>query len=751
MKEKDRKIQEIADALGIDKEDIDKESFYPIVFTNSEKDKKVDLYIKSKNKKPLNIKEIKDSNILLKYNLTFDNCIFKEGIEISNEEENYEPGGISFNKCVFNKGLCINYIKFNNFTLQECKVKNKIELQNLEIQNFKISRSRFYKNFKFTSCSFGRFQIHTSIFKNGLTMLRNYIQETTFDIDKNVFGEKFKLESTEFNNYFKISNSKFKKGIELKNCSLKENCDFKGNIFCSEVDFSNSKFKNDIFFDNSIFKKTANFKRVHFYQTICFDNVDFKSPPNFSGAYFEKNAIFTNSKFKYTFNDIKSDFKDKTEQDNNSVISDLRTSFAMIKNILNKDGNLLDATNHHKYELYCKELELSDELEVVLNDKKTNTAIKFIKNSKRQRLNITKIFLFLFNMLVFTIMSSVKFIFYTIARTIIFLSLIPIFGIICILYALKIIKNIFCFLFSKQEFTLHKKIKNKLDEINSKNILDLTKWLDYATLHTYRNTSDHHTNFAKILNFTIGMIAVFGIVSLCLIKLNEFLTYQANENFSTYISFMFFGLILFLTSIPNKITQNKKNLIVVLFFTASLFTISATTYASFMSNVAFCILVYIGCILVYYFAFSSKKAILILITRLLAYTAFMGIIIIKPALLNPLFGVFQNENFGTKNLEATFMFMGHDEKEKLDIFLKDKNITVNFNDKKEILNLNRIKLDKLIKTIEKHETKQVTKAIKSDISSRDIMRSLSIIYSIIMLLCIYSLAKTARKSSIIQN
>lgn len=39
--------------------------------------------------------------------------------------------------------------------------------------------------------------------------------------------------------------------------------------------------------------------------------------------------------------------------------NDFRDSFRTFKNALVKDNNLLDASNFHKCELYCKEIELN--------------------------------------------------------------------------------------------------------------------------------------------------------------------------------------------------------------------------------------------------------------------------------------------------------------------------------------------------------------------------------------------------------
>ncbi|EDP4054421.1 hypothetical protein FV948_08535, partial [Campylobacter jejuni] len=55
--------------------------------------------------------------------------------------------------------------------------------------------------------------------------------------------------------------------------------------------------------------------------------------------------------------------KNKKEQDKKSLdkfANDFRDSFRTFKNALIKDNNALDASNFHKYELYCKEIELKE-------------------------------------------------------------------------------------------------------------------------------------------------------------------------------------------------------------------------------------------------------------------------------------------------------------------------------------------------------------------------------------------------------
>ncbi|EAJ6107942.1 pentapeptide repeat-containing protein, partial [Campylobacter jejuni] len=56
-----------------------------------------------------------------------------------------------------------------------------------------------------------------------------------------------------------------------------------------------------------------------------------------------------------------------------------------------------------------------------------------------------------------------------------------------------------------------------------KTMLDFTLWFDCVLLQVYRNTSNHHTNFLKILNFTILMISSYAIFGLLFLNNMDFI------------------------------------------------------------------------------------------------------------------------------------------------------------------------------------------------------------------------------------
>ncbi|EGY2025906.1 hypothetical protein JHW94_001310 [Campylobacter jejuni] len=144
--------------------------------------------------------------------------------------------------------------------------------------------------------------------------------------------------------------------FQMDNCVFEDRVTIKG------------KFNDNVYFNNSIFKNYANFHTCEFEKTASFYGVRFEKTPNFSQAIFKGNLNAVNTNLNFTFDDlqerIKQEYKDfnktKEEKPLDKIANDFRDSFRIFKNALIKDNNALDASNFHKYELYCKEIELKE-------------------------------------------------------------------------------------------------------------------------------------------------------------------------------------------------------------------------------------------------------------------------------------------------------------------------------------------------------------------------------------------------------
>lgn len=143
--------------------------------------------------------------------------------------------------------------------------------------------------------------------------------------------------------------------FQMDNCVFEDRVTIKG------------KFNDNVYFNNSIFKDYANFHTCEFEKTANFYGVRFEKTPNFSQAIFKGNLNVVNTNLNFAFDDlqerIKQEYKDfnetKEEKPLDKIANDFRDSFRNFKNALIKDNNLLDASKFHKYELYCKEIELN--------------------------------------------------------------------------------------------------------------------------------------------------------------------------------------------------------------------------------------------------------------------------------------------------------------------------------------------------------------------------------------------------------
>ncbi|ATM02050.1 pentapeptide repeat-containing protein [Campylobacter jejuni] len=179
--------------------------------------------------------------------------------------------------------------------------------------------------------------------------------------------------------------------FQMDNCVFEDRVTIKG------------KFNDNVYFNNSIFKNYANFHTCEFEKTANFYGVRFEKTPNFSQVIFKGNLNAINAKLNFTFDDLQQRIKQECtsyesqrttkkagvipnlyqEKSLDKFANDFRDSFRTFKNALIKDNNLLDASNFHKYELYCKEIELKQNWDKKGENVKNTTDLE--KNVSRIR------------------------------------------------------------------------------------------------------------------------------------------------------------------------------------------------------------------------------------------------------------------------------------------------------------------------------------------------------------------------------
>ncbi|HEB9336977.1 TPA: pentapeptide repeat-containing protein [Campylobacter coli] len=143
---------------------------------------------------------------------------------------------------------------------------------------------------------------------------------------------------------------------------IMENCHFYKAIHFSGI------FKENVFFNNSKFNDYVNFQTCDFEKTASFYGVTFDKTPNFSQVIFKDSINLINVKTNFDFENLNTTIE-SIDKPKNETANDFRDSFRTLKNALIKDNNLLDASNFHKYELYCKEIELENKKDKTFKDK----------------------------------------------------------------------------------------------------------------------------------------------------------------------------------------------------------------------------------------------------------------------------------------------------------------------------------------------------------------------------------------------
>lgn len=210
----------------------------------------------------------------------------------------------------------------------------------------------------FQDCTFGEICIHLCTFKK--LIFQNCVFQKRASFAKCIF-EEIVFQNCIFEDEVIITESHFK-GTAKFECSFKKEVNFSDCIF-GEIGIKNSR----VYFDRSIFCKAPFFARARFYGEITsFYKVIFEQIPNFTQALFQTNLNLVNTYLNFDYDVTFEIIKGRNCQNNFSIVqqkaNDFRDSFRIFKNTLSKEGNILDASNYHRVELYCKEIELDSKV-----------------------------------------------------------------------------------------------------------------------------------------------------------------------------------------------------------------------------------------------------------------------------------------------------------------------------------------------------------------------------------------------------
>ncbi|EMF4994105.1 pentapeptide repeat-containing protein [Campylobacter coli] len=559
---------------------------------------------------------------------------------------------------------------------------------------------------------------YKSIFKKEVYINCNCLERLNFSHCE--FESKVSLRFLKDNKY-----KEFHNGVNFSNCIFKNEVDFsyfvsgaplpnnkyynnaqntlfKDCIFENKVDFHNSKITNNIYFNNAHFKDYVDFHECEFEKTASFYGVRFDKAPNFSACYFkEPKAV----------------------------------------NLINVDIDKLDFKSLEQYikdkyqdETYENKQELTEE------QRNNNCKLKCAKHLKDSFRVIKDVLITQNNTLEAQEWHKLE------------------------LYAKE----------KENHINLNVKEREKNTDI-FKNILI---WFNCVLLNVYRNTSDHHNDFLKILNFTIGMIALYGVFFYLLLEVYMYLDIIFIESFFRFkiIDYIYLCLFVFLTIIM-FLYKNKKSI----FAKSILFlTIYITFYIVYIKilnfiNITyfrewfFYLLCYIIGIYIFYlaFIFISKFKFINFILKLCIYLAFLSIWILSSNFINPFTGVFSSDKLYESQFEKSLNDLNTSAiinlasilQNDFNLHLKDQNISFTelnsakasiIANKENLLKLNDVNSN-IAKEVLGEKYTELLKTINQDKIIENIIKSTSVLYGIILLLCIFSLQKTARKNSIVPS
>ncbi|MBZ7968357.1 pentapeptide repeat-containing protein [Campylobacter sp. RM9759] len=728
--------------------------------------------------------------------------------EITIEKIKNIPFDIIFKKCTIVLGDKQNDLEelkdsVNHIYLEECNLKSIEKIENIIFRNILI----------FDKCDFkeDKIELIKNFFYRGL-----YFFNSDKSNKKNI---NIVMQENKFNGYFVIQNN-YISSLNFQKNEFKNRCYFVDSKFGymqnkdkkAKLNFSNARFQDNVYFNNSHFYDYADFHECEFEKITCFYGVKFEKVPNFSACYFKDqkavnliNVDIDKLNFKSVENYIKDNYKDKhyrdeinetqdeinETQDEKSIpkienkyklkcVKDCKDSFRVIKDVLTNQNNTLEAQEWHKLELYTKE----KELEILLGeDEKGKSKRKIKKISFRKNIiediiaNIGcfiiyflifmskltfNFFLALFKIRCKTIYKIVKFVlsyvfkcflvfFKILAKTIYKIIQIILFCIFNIKSIDRIIKLAFL------------KYNRKISRFG-KRMTDFTLWFDCVLLHIYRNTSDHHTNFLKILNFTILMISLYAIVNYFSVKtVSCFLSPESR--IIIFISYVVF--IILTMPLMNLKKQFILSSFVLVFITCGIYIIIFWTFLASAYASSFYFIIYFLSIIIFYIFFTCKIKLFVFILRLLAYVVLVIVLFEKPQLINPFMDVFSSGKIYESKLEKKLNDFNTSAILNLaKISQKDFNLSIDYKDisftelnsakktlidnKENITILQDEKL-KIAKEFLGDKYEQILQTINQDKIMQGALKSTSILYSIILLLCIFSLQKTARKNSIVPS
>ncbi|HEF9163402.1 TPA: pentapeptide repeat-containing protein [Campylobacter coli] len=563
---------------------------------------------------------------------------------------------------------------------------------------------------------------YKSIFKKEVYINCNCFERLNFSHCE--FESKVSLRFLKDNKY-----KEFHNGVDFSNCIFKNEVDFsyfasgtplpdnkyynnaqntlfKDCIFENKVDFHNSKITNNIYFNNAHFKDYVDFHECEFEKTASFYGVRFEKVPNFSACYFKEpkavnltNVNIDKLDFKSLEQYIEDNYKDESYKNETKGIQDEKEIFKI--------------QNEHQLR-YAKNLK--DSFRVIKD-------VLITQNNTLEAQEWHKLELYAKEReLLFEVESCYK-------------------------------EKNKPFIAAKSE---------------DKNSINLT--FSVLLLWIYRVTSLHHTNLPRIINFTSLNIVAFGLLVCLITYLSYHIDKQTNFWFlGVFILSVLVMAIVYLTLKKHKLKSIRLILFIFLAFLMALFLIQSITLLHLFSDVIFALFLY--CLLVIalicLYPYINSISFVSYCFNWLVYFFLVMVVVIKPQLINPFAGIFSSDKLYESQFEkslndlnaSVIINLASILQNDFNLHLKDQNISFTelnsakaliVANKENLLKLNDANLNRAKEVLGEKYT-ELLKTINQDEITENTIKSTSVLYSIILLLCIFSLQKTARKNSIVPS
>ena len=287
-------------------------------------------------------------------NITINTTHLDFGYDIQNERyERKTLGKFTFRGCAFKEIHTMGLCDFEELHFYDCVFKGKVDFKDCHFQKLEFQNCVFESSVAFDRTTFENkaFFIH-STFKDSASFRRSqYMQRANFS--QSIFMQKIDCTEVRFQDFANFTHTTFKDYADFSQCEFEKTANFYGAKFEKAPNFSQVQFKGSLNAVNmDLDFGFTNLKEIIIGEFKTYNNI----APQKQGC-FQKIKQRISAKLK---KEQANDKKPTITKPLTHFANDFRDSFRIFKNALIKENNNLDASEFHKLELYCKEIELGE-------------------------------------------------------------------------------------------------------------------------------------------------------------------------------------------------------------------------------------------------------------------------------------------------------------------------------------------------------------------------------------------------------